>query len=424
MAGILSDLASLSNPFGVPSEGQWNLARGVWTPLDGSGREIVLFFESAKEEPVQNRTAIDQITDGGGRRLAMYEYPYQDGQRVQDLGRKGETYTFNLKFFGDNYQQRFIDFQRLVVQQNVRGSLVHPILSPIRGALTVRLRDYEFLHRYEEWNAVTIRAIFVEDNTGEFDLVSSTQESQSTDSTLRSALQTLVATQKTISGLISDVSALLLLPGQIQTALKARLTSITGQVSRLLGQLGATFSHNAQQQSIAAQSSGLSGGVASLSSGTVASASSSGQTQLAQLPAVYQVGFDATTQAAVQSLISAFVSANQVTPQQAVFSANQSRQAITAAINEIIQYAGNDSYEIVLQYRALAISIQQSVEASLASFQTRVKVYTLPTTMSLRLVAKANGLDYNRQNEIEALNPYLPSVNLIPAGSQVLVPVA
>ena len=139
---------------------------------------------------------------------------------------------------------------------------------------------------------------------------------------------------------------------------------------------------------------------------------------------MFQVGFDPTTQDSINANIAAYVAANQITPQQAVFSANQARAAITAAIAEVNTNMGNYGYDIVVQYRGLATSIQQAVESSLAATQSLVTIYLVQQPMSLRQVAFANGLTADDQNAIEALNPYLASVNYIPAGTQVTVPVS
>lgn len=418
---LLQDLGAFSNPYGTPAKGEWNLARGIFTDKV-TNESVVFFFEKADPaELPTNRTAINNTSDTGGRRLAVYEYPYRDGQRVADLGRKAYKHTFDIKFWGLNYQQRFEDFISIVQNSGNQGTLNHPTLSPVLGALTVRFQDFEFMHKFDEWNAITIRATFIEDNTDELILVNLPQASP--DSALRSSLQTLVNAQAKISATISAVGAVLLLPNAILNGIQARLTSISGQVSRLLGQLGSTFSSNQTLNTIAAEAAPLAGGVTDLTAGT-ANTTTGGSSQVAQLPPVYQVGFDAATQAAISAQVEAFISANQITPQQAVFGANQARAAITAAINEVNENFGNDGYDIMVQYRALAISIQQAVESSIATTQSLVKIYVVPSPMSLRQIAQANGLAPDRQNDIEALNPYLGSVNYVPAKTQITVPAA
>lgn len=406
-------IGAATNPYGTPSAGQWNLTKGVFTDK-ATGQQVIFFYEISKGEDRTQRTALDSITDSGGRRLIVYEYPFRDGQQIRDLGRKGETFVFNIKFHGLNYQQLFNDFVLFVTDSPDGGTITHPV----RGAIPVRFDTWEFVHRHDEWNAVTIKATFKEDNTDEIAAVNLQTTSQ--DSALRSALQSITTLQSEISSDIFEVGALLNIPAAIQSAINARLTSIIGQVSRLLGQLAATFSSDAQLQSLAAQSSGLSGGASALSSGTV----STSATTAGSLPPVFQIGFDPVTQASINNQISAYVSANQITPQQAVFLANQARSAMIAAITEATNYFGNSGYDIVLQYRAMAIAVQTATEAAISTSQSQIKLFVTPQDMSLRQVAASNGLSYNRQNDIEALNPYLPSVNLIPRGTTVTVPVS
>ena len=103
-ADTFSDISAFSNPYGTPSNKQWALSKAIY--VNSVNQNMILFFDTSKGEDPQQKTALEQIADSGGRRLAIYEYPYIDGQRVDDLGRKGETYVFNLKFFGMNYQNK------------------------------------------------------------------------------------------------------------------------------------------------------------------------------------------------------------------------------------------------------------------------------------------------------------------------------
>lgn len=409
-SNLLQDIGAFANPFGAPSQGQWNLQRGVY--IGNTSKKSLIFFYEEKDPNPSQHTAIDQLSDSGGRRLAIFEYPYVDGQKIKDLGRKGETFVFNIKFHGLNYQTLLNQFIDVVINGNEQGTIIHPV----RGALIVRLKDHEFQHHYDEWNAVTIKATFVEDNTGAVNAI--TIKPASPDSALRSALQTLTTAQATISQGLSDVAAVLLLPNAIVNSMKQRLTSVTGQASRLLGQLAATFSSSAQLQNLAAQSSKVVGGTPNLTAGTT-----SGNAQ-GNLPPVYQAGFDQATQSSVNAQIANYVNASQITPQQAVFNANQGRAAIAAAIAEVETNLGNDGYDINLAYRGIAIAIQQATESSIAATQNLVTIYITPQAMSLRTVADTLGLDPDKQNDIEALNPYLGSLNYIPKGTTLTVPVA
>jgi prophage DNA circulation protein len=403
LGGVGDLLGAAANPFGLPSKSEWNLLPGKFQPADGSP-EVSFFVEDGKKESRDKRTGLEQATDSGGRRLAIYEYPYRDGQDVDDLGRRGEKWTFNITFFGSNYQELFRQFVNVIVRSKARGTLTHPI----RGQIKARFSEYEFIHRHDQFNSVTIRATFIEDNTDA--LKAENTVSSSSNSALRSALKLLNDAQGTIGAAIFAVGALLLLPNAVLASLKARLDSISGALSRLLGKTAATFSTDAQLQGLAASTSGVSGG-----SGGV---TTTGET----LPPVFQVGFSEQDLETIESQVDSFTNQNQITAQQLVYQMNQVRTQIASAIAEIEQLMGTEGFEIVFTYRQLAVQFQAAIEAAIASAQAKVKLYTVPFDMSLRQVAFANGLDPDRQNDIIQLNPNVESANLVPRGSRLVVP--
>jgi prophage DNA circulation protein len=409
---VLSDISAFSNPFGTPSAGEWNLSKGEY--INSTGDSLVFFVESRKGENKQAMTGLEQIADSGGRRLAIYEYPYKDGQKIDDLGRKGESHTFNMKFHGTDYQRILRNFEQIILNDNGVGNLTHPVLSATRGALAVRLSSYELVHRYDEWNAVTIKATFVEDNSGAINAAD--LDFPPIDSALMQALQILVTAQAFIEEKLFEVGALINLPGAIVNSMKQRLDSLTGSFSRLIGQVSATFSPSSNTTKISSQAKVQNKNVNVLNSGTT--------TDGTILPPVFQSGFNPQTQAAVDAQKANFINANQVTPQQAVFVANQVRQSISDAIKDIEVTMGNLGYDMTISYRDMAIAVQQMVEVAISASRASVKIYIVPSTMSLRTIAKNNGLTPDRQNDIESLNPYLPSVNFVAAGSRVLVPAA
>ena len=430
--GGLDDITALANPFGAPAKGKWNLVAATF--IDSVTNVQTTFYYESRSSETKNAhsninfvqasggqepriknvfTSIDQISDSGGRRLAKYEYPYLDGQKVKDLGRKAETYTFNIKFFGQNYQAKLKQFRDNVLVPGNRGSLAHPVMHAIRGAIDCRLETFEPIHRADESNAVTFRAVFVEDNSAGF-VDSGMVKTPTANNALQAALQFLVTAQADISVLITSTQALLQTPAAIVAGLQARLNSIIGQGTSLLGSLAATFSPSSSSTRT------LSASGATATSTYTRQASGSGSIVL--VPAAFQTGLDANANAFVQTQLSNFVNANQVTTQQAVFQANQARASITTAIAEAEANFGNDAYDIVLIYRQMAVYFQDTVEACISSSQALVKVYSVKKPMSLRMIAFETGLDPDRSADIEALNPYLGSINLIPAGSSIVVP--
>lgn len=435
-SGVTDLVPGLGNPFGLPSQGIWNLQTGSFTvgPPSGTGgsigsavgnllgsvgslvgtnnqQTVSFFIENAIGQVPGQTTAVDTITDSGGRRLAIYEYPYIDGQMLVDLGRKGEKFSFNIKFFGQNYQTLFKSFIAVVTQSNQMGTLNHPV----RGTIPARFLDWEYVHRHDEWNAVTIKATFLEDGT---DRIQALNTFDSINSVLRNALQVLSSVTGAVTTGLAAIVAIKNLPNSILTSLKNSYAGIVSTISSLLGIFAATYSTDAQLQTTMANAV-TTGGVLNSNSGTVTSSTSN---PTGQIPPVYQVGFSPADQANITAQLSSFVGANQITPQQAMYLANQARTQISVAIDQVNSVLGNEGYSIALQYRILAVQIQVATQAALASVQTQVTLYTVPYTMSLRMIAYINGLGPDAQNTIEGLNPYLPSVNYVPAGSIVQVP--
>lgn len=417
LTDISNTIQTLSNPYGTPSNSVWNLQRGSFKN-SVTGKTCVFFIvpgmdadqsdNLAPMDPLQ-RTAVEQISDTGGRRLAVYEYPYVDGQSIDDLGRKGEKFNFQVRFYGDNYQVRLKQFLDVVSGAAGQGVLSHPV----RGAITARFQDSEIVHRHDEFNSVTLKVTFLEDNTGSIQNKNSNNTSQNT--LLRQALQGLVGMEAGVSNGIFTLSALLLLPNAIKNSMQQRLTAISGSISVLLGQLASTFATDAQVQALVAAADRSTGNVTQLNSGT---------TSTSVIPPVYQVGFSQNDQANINTQLSSFVSSNQVTPQQAVFAANQARAAIEAAIQEIQANTGNQGFSVVMIYRQMANQIQNVTQGCIAAAQPQVVVYTVQTAMSLRMIAFLNGLSPDAQTQIFALNPGLGSANYVPAGTTLLVPAA
>jgi prophage DNA circulation protein len=403
--GLLDTLVGAAlNPFGVPSKGEWNLTQGSFSTTNPT-KSVIFFFENKNGKESDQRAGLEQIADAGGRRKAVYEYPYQDGQALGDLGRKGNKYVFNIKFFGANYQLLLKDFIDVVINSNKSGTLTHPVL----GDIPCGAQDYEFIHRHDESNAVTIKVTFLEDNHSVLALGNLTPIGS--NFSLRGLLQSITNVQAFISDAIFVISAALLIPAAFKAALLARLSSIINQCASLLGQLAVTFSTDSQLQTLAANAS-VAGGLTNLNSGTSVGGNS--------IPPVFQVGFSSNSTGT--SLLNSFSTNNQITPGQVVFQTNQIRSNIGQAIEDIQNSFSNSGSAIVLAYRQLVVDLQTAVETSISNSNATIIIYLVPYNMSMRRIAQLNGLLPDRQNDIYNLNPNLDSVNLVLKNSQVLVP--
>lgn len=413
LLGLGSILDVFNSPYGSKSKGEWDLTEGAFV-IDGTNQRVVFFYDKTTaaarneggEDPLK-KTAVEQITDKGGRRKVVYEYPYVDGHKVKDLGRKGEDFSFTIYFFGPNYQQLFNTFISVVVNNKASGVLTHPV----RGQIHAAFFDYEFNHNHDKTNCVSIHAQWKEDTGPQISKINTVASSQ--NSALRSALQTIASTEFAISSAIASVASAKGTANLLITGMTSSLAAIVGSCSKLLGGLASTFSSDSQLQNLSGQANASGIPITGVSAGTV-----NGE----PIPAVFSVGLDANGQDLLNSQTDAFVNQSQITPQQAVFQANQIRASISDAITEAENNFGNDSYDIVLNYRTLAVQIQDTTESCIASANTNIKKYTVPYPMSLRKVAFLNGLDKDRSGDISDLNPDLPSVNWVDKDTVLTVP--
>lgn len=414
LAGDLLDV--ISNPFGETRQGHWNITEGSFTQ-DVSGERVVFLFDEtaararkeAAQENSQQKTAISTITDTGGRRKVIYEYPYRNGQRVRDLGRRGESFALNVMFHGPQYQTLFNRFIRVCVNGKESGVFSHPVRGSLRGAF----QGYEFVHDHSASNAVAIRCTFIEDSSD--DLATLQAEKNAPDSVIRQGLSILTTVQQKVTQAIDLVEFAQTAPKAALDLLRTRLDNIVASTSILLGKLASTFGTDVQLKALAGQAQAAAIPITSLTAGI---------SENAVLPAVFQVGMVAEAAALLDAQTAAFVGASQVTTSQAIFQANAIRLSLAAGIQEAEDNLGNEGAEIVLQYRTLAVQIQDTVEASISAAKLRVRTYTTPYNMSLRQVAFNNGLSPDRQNDLSDLNPTLFSVNFVAEGTVLTVPVS
>lgn len=410
MAGLLGTIGAFSNPYGTPSHDEWALNSAKFKLLDGSATELLFFASKVSEDDPGSLTALESMSDTGGRRLAIYEYPYRDGQVIEDLGRRGERYVFNLTFFGPNYRERYADFYRKVIQTRAAGVLTHPTI----GDVTARLLEYDFIHSHDQFSAVKLRCTFIEDSTTNTrDNPPAIDKVGAIDSVLRGALSVMTTVNRVVGNSIFEVSALLLLPGSIQTAMRQRLGAIITAHSRLLGQLAATFGTDGSIINLGSSSGGISGANSGVSAST-------GQT----LPPVFQVGLSPDEQAAVSDNEAAFKQANQITATQLVFNVNQARAQVAETIAYHESQTGSDAFDVVISYRQLVVSFQKAAEAAIKSASLQTVQYLVPFDMTLTEAAFANKLDPDRMIDIERLNPGLGSANFVPRGTILTVPAA
>lgn len=408
MAGILSTLGGFSNPYGAPSREEWAINSAKFRLLDGSNLEILFFAAEPSEDRDGDKTALENVGDSGGRRLAIYEYPYRDGQAIEDLGRKGEKFVFNLTFFGPRYRDRYIEFYQKVIEQRAQGILTHPSI----GDITARLSDYEFIHSHDQFNAVKLRCTFVEDSTTNTrDGQPSTDKIGAVDSFLRTALSTLTKVQAAVQQNIFAYESISLLPGAVVAAMRQRLSSVVNLHAGLLSKMAATFASDGSIVDLASNSGGVTGS----NSGTSAATGR-------ELPPVFQVGLAPAEAQVVAEHQDAFINANQVTATQLVYDTNRAREEVAEAIAYHESQLGSDAFDAVISYRELVVAYQKAAESCIKSAALQTVQYLVPYDMTLAEAAFLNKLSPDRMVDIDRLNPHIESANLLRQGDVVLVP--
>lgn len=357
--------------------------------------------------------------DFGGRRKIKYEFPYRDGQTTDDLGRKGETFELNCLIFGSNYREGLRSLLR-ECQQPGPGVLTHPV----RGDLAVAIEDFEITHTHDSRRAAILRLRFIEHSFTVSELAFTPAASQSS---VKSALVAALSAVKLVNGVITEIRS---------NIIAAR--TIAQRIGSALGLYSTGYVANLQKLNKTFNSSGSSdlptllpvnnGGVAN-TNGTLA-----GNTfPVAGTQNDPFTGFPAVPD---QQLIQALAT------QQAIDSTNALRDQISAIIADIESVTPFDLGETnpdltelnspvgalvfrqsILDLKSSAALMQRVLDTGVASSQFRIIDYTTPRLMSVREAAFAAGLRVDLSYQVELLNPALLSVNYIPKGTVLKIPV-
>lgn len=81
----------------------------------------------------------EQVEIGGGRRVILHEYPFQDDPYAEDMGLKAQEFRLNAYLLGANYDQQALAFQRLLDQKGA-GELITPLQGSMQAQLTAWTR--------------------------------------------------------------------------------------------------------------------------------------------------------------------------------------------------------------------------------------------------------------------------------------------
>jgi prophage DNA circulation protein len=377
--------------------------------LDEASYKGILFNVFKSQTAWQ--AGMTEISDSGGRRKSKFLFPYTDGQTTDDLGRAPESFSCTAMFYGDNYLDGLSALLN-VFQDPSPGDLVHPV----RGVVRCVGESYSLRHSYDNRKSVMVELQFAEHN---FDYSASFKESKSQNlfkSLLNKAAKFIAVFQRVTlavraaQGFANSIRSIAGdgVEAYAKTyALALSLTNVSFNKgsSRDLPMLlsvneGGNLNSNGTQSGSTFQS-------AQSPSDPFASAQS-------QVSNTSVAGSIAVQKAINESRIAATLAIRQLSAMQA--GVTQLSQPLTDSEGSLVFY-----FEIQ-QLKQSVIALQLAFESGVQSARVESVPYVTPRLMSIREVAFANGLDPDRSNEIDLLNPSLQSVNFIPEGVTLLVP--
>lgn len=367
-----------------------------WDIQEGSYNGVVFHVFESKQDW---SGAVDQIQDAGGRRLVKYMYPYQDGQTTDDLGRAGETFTFNILLHGSRYKSGYIRLFR-ELQDSEPGLLVHPF----RGQLRAKMEDFTIVHESKSRKAMLISLTMVEHNFNAGAL-----EDQAVDNSVKSWLQKALEAFQEIEATLLKVEGTLIFIQAVKNDLLALLESFKGDYSKTLGQMNKSFNNGTSDDIpglLPTNQGGTQNEDGSQSSTTFQTAASPSD----PFQSVPVEGNDETSAP--------------LTVKELEKEVNDRR----TEINNILDIfnsstdAALEFNEDVINFKGIAIRLQRTLEAGKASSRQSVIDFVTPRLMTIREVAFENNLKNDRVVEIEDLNPDLQSFNFIEKDTLMKIP--
>ncbi len=372
---------------GAPKKSLTDILLGPSKPGLPPGLVVFHIFKSAADYGA----GVASVEDTGGRRKVPFVFPYRDGQTTDDLGRKGETFDFNILLHGQNYRTVY---DKLMKEFNDPrpGTLVHPV----RGRLIVAVQDWTITHSNDQRNAMALRVRFTEHNFNvAFTPLSSSGKPNSFKAALTSALEFFATADRILTAIESNI----FVAQSFKSTVAAAIASYNDAYSATLTNLNSTFNNGS--------SSDIPGLVPSNTGDNYPLAGSASDV-LSAVPTTSSSGTLSSALAAQQ--------------------AQDQVKALRVQLNSVIASMSTGEgavlfYEEILDLKQSAIAVQDVLELGLQSSQARVSKYKTPRVMSIREVAFAIGFPVDDVIELELLNPQLLSVNELPKDTELTVPV-
>lgn len=429
----MSDVLSAFNK--NPSD--WNIQEASFKG-GGTDGQVVIFHVFETNQPYSG--ALPRISDTIGRRKVKLAFPYTDGQTLDDIGRRGGGFELEIVFFGPSYMKGLNDLLKQLDRPQP-GTLLHPV----RGSITCGMENGTLEHSSEMRQAVMLRLTLSEHNFSAAKLTNI-----SAIKSVPGALATALSALQALNQAIVAVQAAIKLVASIKNAIIQGLQNLRDFFQTLLADFNSLFNDTGSNgngttfpglaptntggllQPVSAAQVQTAGN--NLSPNTTRTAGTAGT---ATLPGGYVlVGTRAPTVYAptdpfanIPTSLLSPTAREALAVSQLTQRAQQMRDLASSVTQQMEAANGGlgsvQMRDIILAVTRSCIAAQTVLEAGVASSQARVITYTVPVNrvMSVREIAFANGLTPDDSQDIEIINPWLESVNYIPAGTSVKVPV-
>jgi len=426
--GVLS-VAAL---FGY-NQNEWDIAEASY--------EGVVFHVFTVKDGVDWNGALSKITDVGGRRKAKFMFPYQDGQIMDDLGRLPETFSLEVLLFGPNYKDGMDKLFRKL-QQPQPGKLIHPV----RGEVRCAMDSFELLHASDSRNAVALRLTMAESNLDEL-----SYSQMATISTLKSAIANVAKFINKVNKIAAKVDAAVMFYAGLRQLGDELLMKYQELYTEALRYTNAIFNKDSTSDlanilPAKSQASTVFSGIMSPNDpfANIDLETLSKETVTAIAAQSLETVLDTMRQESnllMKTLSTLQPNSVTISPEVAFLLGRKPDGTLTDDQQTTVCAIGVNRYnsspgalaqipdglgalvfaDEIKTIRDSVLALQQAYDFGLQSNRTKLVRYTTPRLMSIREVAFELDVDFEKLNEIDALNPSLESVNYIPKGAVVVV---
>lgn len=400
-----ADFARATNSFGAGvlqtftarGSTDWLIEEGTYqSGIDPKRSVIFHVFKTSKDYG----GALSQISDSGGRRKAKFAFPFLDGQLTNDMGREAETFTLEIVLHGNNYLAAFNELIS-ILNEPTPGTLTHPV----RGKITCGMEHYELIHQDSQRKAVAIKLTMTEHSIEVLQLATAPKKSAP------SLLSKLTTAFSKIEDAINAVQGVVFLAQSVKNQIAQSLQAYQLSYSKVSGNMNSTFNAGGNIPALLpVQQGGLQSSSGAIISNSVTNAVSPND-PFALVPA---------------SLLSKEL--QQALAIDHIQKDIENTRTQIASIIGTLEGAGNgqgslEFYDNIVALRETVNDLLNAFVAGKQSSQISIVNFVTPQIMSVREVGFSNGVAPDNSFQIVLLNPEIESLNYIPKGTTLMVPV-